>query len=89
MAGGGNNWNSFMQSKQTQMVMYSICVFFCLFYAVDGIMEMMSPERSALMMANIGAGGYYAIMIVRTIVLFITAGAFGRIVYKNYKEQDE
>lgn len=78
-----------MQSKQTRMAMYGICVFFCLFYAVDGVMEMMSPERSALMMANIGETGYYALTIIRTVVLIITGIAFGRIVLKTYKEDDD
>lgn len=82
----GDDWNSFMQGKQVQMVMYSICVAFCLFYAVDGVMEMMSPERSALMMQNIGETGYYALTITRTVVLLITAFAFGRIVLKTYRE---
>ncbi len=85
MANGGGGWNSFMQSREAQLVLYSICVFFCLYYAVDGIMEMMSPERSALMIANIGQGGYMALTITRTVVLAITAVAFGRIVYKIYK----
>lgn len=89
MAGNSNGWNSFMQSKQTQVIMYGICVFFCVFYAVDGIMEMLSPERSALMMSNIGEGGYYALAITRTVVLLVTAGAFGRIVLKTLREKDE
>ncbi|MDO4805754.1 MAG: hypothetical protein Q4A07_00760 [Coriobacteriales bacterium] len=88
MAGNGNDWNSFIQSKQVQTVMYSICVFFCLFYTVDGIMEMLSPERSANMMEAIGAPGYYALTIVRCVVLLITAGAFGRIVLRSMRGDD-
>ncbi len=84
-----NGWNSFMQSKQTQTFLYGICIAFCLFYAVDGIMEMMSPERSAMLMSSIGETGYYALTITRTVVLVITAAAFGRILYKNINEKDE
>ena len=89
MANNGNGWNSFMQTKEAQMVLYSICVLFCVFYAVDGVMEMMSPERSALMMSNIGQPGYYALTITRVVVLLITGFAFGRVVYKIYKGKDK
>lgn len=88
MTANGNGWNSFMQSKQVQTVMYGICVFFCLFYAVDGVMELMSPERSANMMEAIGAPGYYAITIVRCVVLVITGIAFGRIALRTMKEDE-
>ena len=78
-----------MQSKQMQVVLYSVCVFFCLFYAVGGVMDMMHPERSAALIANIGETGYYVLTIVRTVVLLVTAGAFARIVYKMAKSDDE
>ena len=78
-----------MQSKQMQMVLYSVCVFFCLFYAVGGIVDMMHPERSAALVANIGETGYLVLTIVRTVVLLVTAGAFARIVYKMAKSDDE
>ncbi|MDO4798850.1 MAG: hypothetical protein Q4A01_12625 [Coriobacteriales bacterium] len=83
----GSNWNSFMQEKRTQVVLYGICVFFCLFYAIDGVRELLTPERVEQMVAIMGAPGYYAMTIVRTVVLLITAVAFGRIAYKAYKEQ--
>lgn len=89
MAQNGGDWNSFMQSKQAQVVLYGICVFFCLFYAVDGIMELMSPERSAAMMGALGETGYYALTVVRTVVLLGTAVAFGRVVIRTYNEKDE
>ena len=88
MAGNDNGWNSFMQNKQTQAILYGICVFFCVLYAVDGILEMMSPERSAAMIAQIGEAGYYAMTIIRTVVLFGTGLAFGRIVLKKYREDE-
>lgn len=88
MAGNGNGWNSFMQSKQVQTVMYGICVFFCLYYAVDGILEMLDPERSATMMGAIGAPGYYAMTIVRCVVLLITGIAFGRIALRSARDDD-
>ncbi len=89
MANNGNNWNSFMQSSQMQTILYGICVMFCVIYAIDGIRELMSPERSANMIQMMGAPGYYAMIIIRTIVLFATAIAFGRIALKNYKDQKE
>jgi hypothetical protein len=91
MAGNGNNgggWNSFMQSRQAQVVLYGICVFFCVYYAVDGVLEMLSPERSAQMMSATGETGYYALTIVRCVVLLITGGAFGRIVLKTLRDGD-
>lgn len=88
MANNGNSWNSFMQSKQAQVVLYSICVFFCILYAVDGVLEMMSPERSASMIEAIGETGYYAMTIVRCVVLLITGVAFGRIVLKTMARED-
>ena len=81
------NWSSFMQERKTQLLLYGICVISCLFYAVDGILELLSAERSARMIAMMGAGGYYAMTIIRTIVLIVTAIAFGRIAYKTYKKQ--
>lgn len=87
MANNGGDWNSFMQSKPVQMVLYSACVVFCVFYAVGGIMEMMSPDRSTGLVQALGEGGYYALIIVRTIVLLITAVAFARIAIKTYREK--
>ena len=89
MAQQGNGWNSFMQDKNVQAALYSICVLFCLGYALDGILELMSPERSANMITLMGAPGYYAMTIIRTVVLLITAFAFGRIVYKRFTEKDD
>ena len=83
-----SDWNSFVQSKSVQIAMYSICVFFCVYYAVDSILEMMSPERSAAIVANIGAAPYYALAIIRCIVLAITGLAFARIVYKIIRRDD-
>lgn len=86
VAGNNNGWNSFMQSKQTQVALYSICVAFCLYYAIDGVLELMSPERSANMINIMGAPGYYAMTIIRAIVLIATAIAFGRIAYKRSQD---
>lgn len=88
MAGSGNDWNSFMRQKSVQTLMYGICVLFCVFYAVDGVLEMMSPERSALMMQSIGAPGYYALTVVRTIVLIATGVAFARMAFRMHGEDE-
>ena len=55
--------------------------------AVDGVLELMSPERSAVMIERMGSAGYYAMTIIRTVVLVITAVAFGRVAYKNLKDK--
>ena len=89
MAQSGNDWNSFMQSRKARLAMYGICVFFCVYYAVDAVLEMMSPERSALMMQATGATAYYAITVARAVVLLFTGGAFGRMWLKVLKEEDD
>ena len=83
-----DDWNSFIQSKSVQVAMYSICVLLCVYYAIDSIREMMSPEQSAALIENIGEMSYYALAIVRCVVLAITAAAFARIVYKTIRRND-
>ena len=78
-----------MQSKNARLAMYGICVFFCVYYAVDAVMEMMSPERSAYMMQETGSTVYYVITVARAIVLLVTGIAFGRMWFKVFKEDDE
>ena len=89
MSDNGGGWNSFMQSKQMQTILYSVCVFFCLYYAFGGVMDLVHPERSAALIANTGEAGFYALTIARIVVLIITGCAFARIVYKNAKSDDE
>ena len=83
----GNDWNSFMQSKSVMLAMHGMCVFLCVYYAIDGVLELMSPERSANMISMMGETGYYAMTIIRCIVLLITAGCFGRMMLKTLKEK--
>ena len=78
-----------MQTKRARMFLYGICVFFCVVYAVDGLIELFTPERAAKMIEIMGQPGYYAMTIIRTVVLLITAFAFGRIVYKRFTEKDD
>lgn len=89
MAQIGDDWNSFMQTKTVRMAMYAIPVFFCVYYAIDSVLEMMSPERSANMINMMGAPGYYAMTIIRCVVLAATGIAFGRMAYKTMSEEDE
>lgn len=92
MANGGNDWNSIMQSREARLVLYGISVGFCLFYAVDGILELMSPEPSAQaaqLIEAMGETGYYVMTVARTVVLLITGVAFGRMVRKTYGRKDE
>ena len=78
-----------MQTKNTRLAMYGICVFFCVYYAVDALLEMMSPERSAYMMQATGPTMYYVITVARVIVLLATGGAFGRMWFKVFKEEEK
>ena len=89
MANIGNDWNSFVQKRETRMALYGICVFFCFFHAFNSLTEMLSPERSAAQIAMMGSTGYYAMAIIRTVVLIATGIAFGRIVLKTYRQKDE
>ncbi|MBR3326881.1 MAG: hypothetical protein IKG22_06110 [Atopobiaceae bacterium] len=89
MAASGNDWNSLMQTKRARMFLYGICVFFCVVYAVDGLIEMFTPERAAKMIEIMGQPGYYAMTIIRTIVLLATGVAFGRMVIKISNEEDK
>ena len=41
------------------------------------------------MISLMGAPGYYAMTIIRTVVLLITAFAFGRIAYRHFTEKDD
>ena len=89
MANGGSNWNSFMQGRQARLVMNGLCVFFCVYYGVDALMEMLTPERAELMMQSLGPTAYYAVTIVRMLVCLGTGVAFGRMFLKVLNEEDE
>ena len=62
-----------MQTKRARMFLYGICVFFC----------------AAKMIEIMGQPGYYAMTIIRTIVLLATGVAFGRMVIKISNEEDK
>lgn len=83
--GGGN----FMQTRMGKVVMYGIVVVVCTFYSIDGIMEMLSPERVAYMSQVIGEPGYYAITIARVAVLIWVVIAFARMAIKAFREPDD
>lgn len=89
MANAGNDWNSFMQSRQARLVLYGISVACCLFYAVDGVRELVASEPPAQLVEAMGETGYYVMTVVRTVVLLVTGVAFGRMAYKTYDEKDE
>ena len=89
MSNWGNDWNDFMQSKQARLVLNSFCTIICAFYAVDAVREMLSPERSAMMIEQIGATMYYVITVARALVCIWVSVMFGRMALKTLKEKDE
>lgn len=84
----GNDWNSFMQNRLVRFVLHGMCAVICAFYAVDAVREMMSPERSAILMEQIGSTAYYALTIARVLVCIWVAVVFGRTAWKALNEKD-
>ena len=84
-----NSWNEFMQTKQARAVMYGICIAFSVFYAIDAVMELMDPVRSARYIETLGTTTFYLMDVGRAVVCAITAVAFARILLKTINEPDE
>lgn len=89
MSNWGNDWSEFMQSKQARLVLHSFCAIICAFYAIDAVREMLSPERSAMMIEQVGATMYYVLTVCRTLVCVWVSVMFGRMTLKTLKEKDE
>ncbi len=83
-----NGWNSFMQSREVQLVLYGVVVAFCLYYAVDAVRELMDPERSAALVEAMGQTTYYVVTVLRALVCLGTGVAFARILLKIARGND-
>ena len=76
-----------MRSKPAQIVLYSLCVLFCLRYAIAGVWELMHPQDAVTLIQTMGETAYYVVTIARVAVCFITGIMFGRIVYRIAREK--
>jgi hypothetical protein len=83
-----DGWNEFMQSKAMRILFNGIVVVACVYYAVDAVMEMLSPERSAAMIEVLGATNFYLVDGARAVVCVICAIAFGRMLAKIFQEDE-
>lgn len=88
-SGGNNGWSEFMQSREVQLFMYGAVVVFCVYYAVDAVRELMTPERSAVLMEAMGSTAYYVVTILRAIVCLGTGVAFARIALRIFRDKQE
>ncbi len=88
MANKGNSWNSFMQSREAQFILYGICIAACIYYGVDGILELMSSDRSAMYIQAMGETTYRVVMILRVVVCFGTGAAFLRVLLRNARDRE-
>ncbi len=84
---GGNDWNSLMQSREAQVVLYGIVVVFCAYHAIDAVRELMSPERSAALVEAMGQTAYYVVTILRAVVCVGTGAAFARMALRAFREK--
>ena len=88
-SGGNNGWNSFMQSRETQLFLYGVVVVFCVYYAVDAVRELMTPERSAVLMEAMGSTAYYIVTVLRAVVCLGTGVAFARMALRIFRDKQE
>ena len=85
----GNDWNEFMQSKQVRVVLYGVCTCFCAFHAVGAINDLRFPEGSAQLIEAMGSTGFYAMTVVRLLVMLWATIAFARMAIKALREGDQ
>jgi hypothetical protein len=88
MAGGGNDWNSFMQSRLARIVLNGVCAVMTASYAIDAVRELLSGG-SPMMIEQIGTTGYYALTIARLLVCAWVSVVFTRATLKVMREQDD
>lgn len=89
MARRGDDWSSMMQTPEARLILNGVCAVMTAFYAVDAVREMLSPERSAALVENIGPTAYYVITCIRFLVCAWAAIAFGRMAIKAFKAKGE
>ena len=83
-----DGWNDLMQSKPMRILFNGIVVIACTFYAVDAVMEMLSPERSAAMIETLGPTTFYLVDGARAVVCIICAVVFARMLSKIFQEDE-
>lgn len=87
--GTGNNggWNSFIQSREVQIALYGVVVVFCVYYAIDAVIELMDPARSAMLIEAMGQTTYYIVTIARAVVCLGTGVAFARMTLRIARDK--
>ena len=88
MAGGGNDWNSFMQSRLARIVLNGVCAVMTASYAIDGGRGVLSGG-SAMVGGRGGTSGGYALSIARLRVCVWVSVVFTRATLKVMREQDD
>lgn len=83
-----DSWNELMQSKPMRILFNGIVVAACVYYAVDAVMEMLSPERSTQMIEMLGTTTFYLVDGCRAIVCAVCAVIFSRMLMKVFAEDD-
>ena len=88
MAANDNGWNSFMQSKQTRMILNGFVSVMCVVYAVDAARELLSGGN-AMLIEQVGQTVYVAMTAIRGLVCAWVAFVFARMAFKTFMEKDE
>ena len=85
----GSDWNNFMQSRPVRIVLYTVCTCCCVFYAAGAVSDLLHPENSTMLIETMGSTGFYVMTVVRLVVMAWVAFAFGRLVAKAIRGDDE
>lgn len=89
MAGQGNNWNDFMQSKPVRIMLNAFCAVICGYYAVGAVFDLVRPSETSLMLIEqVGTLGYYALTVARLVVCLWVAVVFARMTVKTIREEE-
>lgn len=75
-----------MQSRTTQVVLYGLCVLFCVGYAIDGVADLVFSDRSVAYVATLGQTGFTIMTVTRVVVCVVTGLAFGRLIVKMFRD---
>ncbi len=81
------DWYDFLQSRPVRMLLYGICAGACVIYAVGAVRELLHPETQAMLIDAIGLTSFYALTVVRLVVMVWVAFVFGRMVWKAFKDE--
>lgn len=89
MSNWGDDWSEFMRSRQARLVLYAFCSILCLRYAIGAVIELLTPERYAATIEQIGATMYYVMTVTRALACAWATVSFGKMAYKAFKEGKE